>query len=120
MNFRSVPVKEEPVSRSYTKQNGCCNKDLIFEKKDVSVYQAKCIVCGTHYQQKDGSQLLYKTVNQGEDWNCTVCGSEIQGAEIKHSIHDGPFPLSGSGKVYTEFVPYCPKCEQKPTRGTFI
>ncbi len=42
------------------------------------------------------------------------CGTEIQGKQVSHSIHDGPFALSGSGRVRTETVPFCLKCETEP------
>ncbi len=42
------------------------------------------------------------------------CGTEIMGATVAHSIHDGPWPGSGSGQVHNQTVPYCPKCESKP------
>ncbi len=42
------------------------------------------------------------------------CGAGIEGAQVAHSIHDGPFPLSGSGNVHYETVPFCPQCEIKP------
>jgi hypothetical protein len=35
--------------------------------------------------------------------------------------HDGLFALSGSGRVYQETVPYCPKCESVPSfHGSFV
>jgi len=37
-----------------------------------------------------------------------------EGAKVTHPIHDGPFPLSGYGRVHTETVPFCPKCETTP------
>jgi len=43
------------------------------------------------------------------------CGTEIMGAEVAHPIWDGPFPCSGSGQCHYETVPYCPKCEEKPS-----
>jgi len=92
----------------------CCGRELKFERMDVSVEQAHCPGCGAYYQRRDGGKVLYKTVNQGDDWACAECGAEIEGERVYHPIHDGPFPLSGSGKVYVEVVPWCPNCEQKP------
>lgn len=43
------------------------------------------------------------------------CGAPIQSVPVYHSIHDGPFPLSGSGRVHVEHVPFCPDCEEAPT-----
>ena len=65
------------------------------------------------YHKKIGSNIIYK--NNGEDFLCLDCNSEIIVAKVAHPIHDGPFPLSGSGKCEYEQVPYCPKCEEKPS-----
>lgn len=43
------------------------------------------------------------------------CGAEIQGVRVAHPIHDGPFPLSGSGRCHYETVPFCLKCETEPS-----
>ncbi len=42
------------------------------------------------------------------------CGAEIQGKRVTHPIHDGPFPLSGFGRVHTETIPFCSECEIEP------
>ena len=42
------------------------------------------------------------------------CGTGIQGKKVTHPIHDGPFPLSGFGRVHTETIPFCPQCEIEP------
>jgi hypothetical protein len=47
-------------------------------------------------------------------WHCNDCGALIQAAQIAHPVHDGPFPLSGSGSCEYETVGYCPNCERKP------
>lgn len=43
------------------------------------------------------------------------CGTTLLGARVHHSIWDGPFPCSGSGRVEVEIVPYCPTCQEKPS-----
>ena len=60
---------------------------------------------------------ISEKANQNPDgtWVCKKCGSDIQATQVAHAIHDGPFPLSGSGKCEYEDVPYCPKCETKPS-----
>jgi hypothetical protein len=101
-------------------ERSCCGKELIFVKLGYSVYQAKCDNCGCYYQHK-GGEGLYKTVDNGENWICAKCHCEIEGAEVKHPVHDGPFDMSGSGRVVNEMVPYCPKCEKAPSSaGSFI
>lgn len=43
------------------------------------------------------------------------CGTQIVGKRVAHPIHDGLFPLSGSGQVHYETVPFCPECETEPS-----
>ena len=50
---------------------------------------------------------------------CEKCnGSKIE-KTVMDSIHDGPFPLSGSGKTRGRTVLYCPSCDPEP-QGTFL
>ncbi len=44
-----------------------------------------------------------------------TCGTKIMTATVRHPVHDGPLPLSGSGEVDIELVPYCPACEERPS-----
>lgn len=54
-------------------------------------------------------------------WHCKDCGAVIMAARVAHPIHDGPFPLSGSGQCEYEVIGYCPNCEKKPSfHGTPI
>ncbi len=48
-------------------------------------------------------------------WIHDKCGTELLGAHVHHPIHDGPFPLSGYGRVELEVVPYCPQCQEAPS-----
>lgn len=64
---------------------------------------------------------------QTKYWTHQQCGGEIQAKEVFLSVHDGPFPLSGHGEVRHVQVPYCPNCENEPSRfgsidtqGTYI
>lgn len=52
-----------------------------------------------------------------QEWIHDKCGTALLAAPVKHSIHDGPGSLSGSGDVVTETVPYCPNCESKPSEN---
>jgi hypothetical protein len=98
----------------------CCGKELVFTKGGHSVHQAKCDNCGSYYQHL-GGEGLYKTIDNGQNWFCVKCKGEIEGVTVHYPVHDGPFPLSGSGQVITEMVPYCPKCEKEPnSSGDFI
>lgn len=43
-----------------------------------------------------------------------ICGTVIEGVTVYLTVRDGLFPLSGSGDVKREVVPYCPNCEYEP------
>ena len=100
----------------------CCDTELkfVFEGGiEEEVHGTNCLICNTIFHKKISQKHAYRF--EGEDFICTKCGSEILVAEISHPIHDGPFPLSGSGKVLNEKMPFCPKCEEIPsTNGKFI
>jgi hypothetical protein len=67
-------------------------------------------------QIKDGKWLVLTESTGKEGVGYThSCGTKIQGKRVSHPIWDGPFPLSGSGQVHTEIVPFCPKCEEEPS-----
>jgi hypothetical protein len=53
-------------------------------------------------------------LNDDGDYVCKICNSEILAINVIFPIHDGPFPLSGSGKTLRQVFPYCPTCEIKP------
>lgn len=59
--------------------------------------------------------IYVKRIDNTGDMTCFGCGSDILSATVTRSIWDGPFKMSGSGKVQKEEVPYCPKCEEKPS-----
>jgi hypothetical protein len=68
---------------------------------------------GVEYHRKQGSLVVYRAGDNG--FSCVDCGSEIKVAKVDHSVQDGGIPLAGHGEVETDRVPYCPKCEQKPS-----
>jgi uncharacterized protein with PIN domain len=67
---------------------------------------------GVEYHRRRGSDKVYRISEEG--FRCIDCNSEIKVVRVAHPIHDGPFPLSGSGRCHYEEVPYCPKCEEEP------
>jgi len=67
---------------------------------------------GLEYYRKMGSEIIYKQTHDG--FQCMSCDSEIQTAQVAHTIRDNLFLFSGSGKCKYEEVLYCPKCEKKP------
>lgn len=60
-------------------------------------------------------RIISEDNNGRQSYQCNKCGSDIMSATVAHPIHDGPFPLSGSGECHYEQVPYCPKCEKEPS-----
>ena len=64
----------------------------------------------------DGKWLVL-TESEGKEGVGFVhkCGIEILAVSRAHPIWDGPFPCSGSGQCHYEQVPYCSKCEEKPS-----
>jgi hypothetical protein len=62
---------------------------------------------------KERYAVLDESVEVNGEW-LHRCGTVLASQVVSHPIHDGPFPLSGSGQVYRETVPYCPKCHAKP------
>lgn len=73
---------------------------------------------GQTFMRAKGRSVVYKVKSEDEkgsaSYECAQCGNEILSATVAHPIHDGPFPLSGSGECHYEAVPYCPRCEKKP------
>lgn len=56
-------------------------------------------------------------------WLCKKTKVPIEAQEIGRTLHDGPFPLSGSGKVPLILHLHCPECNPKykpPIYGTPI
>lgn len=53
---------------------------------------------------------------EAEEWRHS-CGALVLGAKVYHPIYDCPLPLTGSGQVHVETVPYCPTCEPKPNEA---
>ena len=73
---------------------------------------------GQKYMRRKGNSNIYKIISEDDQGKffaeCSECESKIISETIAHSIHDGPFPLSGSGKCRYEKIPYCSNCEEKP------
>lgn len=59
--------------------------------------------------------VIEDSTRKGDDW-VHKCGTTLLSAKVIHSIHDGPFALSGSGSTSVEMVPYCPNCQEKPSQ----
>lgn len=48
---------------------------------------------------------------------CEKCTGVKLTKEVYDSIHDGSFPLSGSGRTKRRIVEYCPECNPEPRGG---
>ncbi len=57
-------------------------------------------------------------VMTGDDgWICKSCGSHVQSTRSFVSVHDAMWPeCAGRGQFINPELPYCPKCEGKPTK----
>jgi len=59
-----------------------------------------------------------KYIRQADgSYKCPTCGVTIRAISVAHPIWNGPFAMSGSGQVFNEQRPYCPKCEEAPSDG---
>jgi hypothetical protein len=68
----------------------------------------------TELERRKAKYIPVDPKNPRTCYTCKDCGANILGAQVAHSVWDGPFPCSGSGQVEYETVPYCPNCETKP------
>lgn len=80
---------------------------------------AKDPITGQGFMRPEGRTVVYRIASQTPDgkkqeYECAKCDSTILGITVTHPVWDGPFPCSGSGRVESEQVPYCPTCETKP------
>lgn len=75
------------------------------------------VVSNSLYLRKIGTNIVYYQTEA--NWRCLVCDDTIKSTPVAHSIHDGPFEMSGSGRVHYEDVPYCNNCEEKPSYHGF-
>lgn len=48
---------------------------------------------------------------------CKKCKAEIQAVHrvVSLWLRDGPGPCAGTGQTDSEQIPYCPKCDPKPS-----
>jgi hypothetical protein len=69
---------------------------------------------------KDGYWIVAEESKRVGDGYLHSCGTYLLGEYVYLTVIDGVFPLSGSGEVRTECVPYCPSCEKKPEGHGFL
>jgi len=54
-----------------------------------------------------------------QEWRCNKCGSVILSHTQIVSLHLREMPLAGFGETVRKEIPYCPKCEGKPSDTSF-
>ena len=56
------------------------------------------------------------TYHEDKSWSCS-CGADIEAVTQYRSVHlsDGPGLFAGTGEVEHHIIPYCPKCDPKPS-----
>lgn len=59
----------------------------------------------------DATWLIEHGRPNPDGWVCKKAGTDIVCTEIGRSLHDGPFPFSGSGKVVKVGHLHCPTCQ---------
>lgn len=59
----------------------------------------------------DATWLREHARSEPDGWVCKKTGADIMCTQVGRSLHDGPFPLSGSGKVLTVGHLHCPACQ---------
>ncbi|MDP1695767.1 MAG: hypothetical protein Q8L29_02560 [archaeon] len=103
----------------------CCGKPLEFKLQRGHYWQeyipetAECLGCKSYLERKPGRDNAYQ--NKGDGYHCTKCGSETEVVVVSHPVWARPDECTGSGNVVPERVPYCPKCEERPsTEGKII
>lgn len=114
-----LSLSKRGMVQTYQPPFSCCGAPLAWNVVSPPWYNYKieessCGACKKVYQRKDKDGICY--IKEGDGFLCSACRGEVNALIIKHSVHDGPFPLSGSGKVVDEAVPYCEECEAIPDK----
>jgi len=62
------------------------------------------------------SWIAKHCITDGEYQRCKICQSFIEIIGAYMSLHDTRFPgCAGSGRVMRLVIPFCPKCETRPS-----
>ena len=88
--------------------------EIPWEKNLDGLYWAKDTEKGEWYLKRADGKVHYVSKDD-RNWNCAECNANVHAITRYHSIHDGPFALSGSGQVKTVKIPYCPNCDEPPS-----
>jgi len=115
---KNVPQKDDEWWKIRENLHKLCQEAIGNGLINLKLFQEKVIHYGAIPDPKENWKYY---LLPDFTYACWDCGEGILAAQVIHPIWDGPFPLSGSGRCSTENVPYCPKCELKPSsRGTPI
>lgn len=96
----------------------CCEIKLEYSSSknntiDYKAVRATCSKCGKTYEQNESTSVVY--VTDGDQFIHVKCGTEVDCVWRTHSLWDKRFTCAGSGEVDRYPIPYCPKCEEKPS-----
>lgn len=91
--------------------------DLKFESVEAggleTVRFERAVKEGVEFLRKVDSGIIYKL--KGKKYECLNCSSKVLSAMVAHPLYGESSPLSVFGECHYEYVPYCPKCEKKPS-----
>lgn len=107
----ATPELSEKLAKASWRDVGSPDDDYKLERTDLEGSEGSLI-----YMRKKGTptQIYVTQAKDTSTWHCLKCRTKVLAAQVAHPIHNGPFPLSGSGQCSNETVPYCPTCEKKP------
>ena len=66
----------------------------------------------------DNWLVLAECTREGDDWK-HKCGEYVLAIEMRATVYDGVFSLSGSGETKPVTVPFCPNCEREPVQAYY-
>lgn len=78
----------------------------------MKLIQEYAVTFGALPDPKDGFRYYRDHLST---FHCWECDAEVQCKTRRMSVHDGPFPLSGYGRVESVLTPWCPNCESEPS-----
>lgn len=78
-----------------------------------------CAIADKNWYYRKGDMIYVQEKKAPNRTHCYHCNSEIEVVGQKCSVHASNMTLSGRD-VRTKLIPYCPKCESKPSESGFI
>lgn len=105
------------MKADFEKLERCIVDDVLLENwQEIPMgFGTHCISCMTVYEINDSTGKVYVKKHNTGNFVCKDCGSTIMAVKRAYPIHEFPEHLAGSGRCDYEEIPYCPKCEEKPS-----